>query len=184
MLEKLMWATGSVGVHAAMVAVALAPPSIDPAGVAAQAVPVRLLAHAPRRQAITSATFFAEPQAPSPTPPETLMAELALAAPAPTTSNLLASYLPSSAMERRPIPVSEPDIASVRTDTASGLPVRLRIYIDRRGNVVSVTPLVAADADADFVAALARMFRATAFLPGQRGGIDVASYMDIELVAK
>lgn len=32
--------------------------------------------------------------------------------------------------------------------------------------------------------ALARMFKATAFLPGQRGGVDVASYMDIELVAR
>ena len=82
------------------------------------------------------------------------------------------------------MPISEPDVASVKTDGTSGLPVRLRLYIDRLGSVVSVVPLVAAEADAAFVAALIRMFLATAFLPGQRGGTDVASYMDIELVAR
>lgn len=182
MLEKLLWATGSIGAHVAMVAVVLAPPTIDPAGAAVHAVPIRLLAEAPQRQAVASSTVFAE-ASPIETAPATLLAELA----PPVATEIaipLTAYLPSSAMERRPVPVSEPDLASISTDAASGLPVRLRIYIDRLGNVVSVATLDAADADAAFVAALARMFRATAFLPGQRGGVDVASYMDIELVTR
>lgn len=183
MLEKLLWATGSIGVHAAMVALALAPPTVVPAGVAAQAVPIRLLAETPPRRAPASAVLFAEP-VPAAMPPDILLGESELRPDAVATASLLPSYLPSSAMERRPTPVSEPDVASIRTDAASGLPVRLRIYIDRLGNVVSVVPLLASEADAAFVAALTRMFRATAFLPGQRGGVDVACYMDIELVAK
>lgn len=183
MLEKLLWATGSIGVHAALVAVALAPPTVNPAGVAAQVVPIRLLAEAAPRRAPASAVLFAEP-VPVATSPDTLLAEADLRPIAVATASALTSYLPSSAMERRPMPVSEPDVASIKTDMASGLPVRLRIYIDRLGNVVSVVPLVASEADAAFVTALARMFRATAFLPGQRGGVDVASYMDIELVAR
>lgn len=183
MLEKLLWATGSIGVHAAMVAVALAPPTVVPAGMAAQAVPIRLLAEVPARRAPASVVLFAEAM-PVAMPPDTLLAESELRPTAVATASPLTSYLPSSAMERRPMPVSEPDVAGIRTDTSSGLPVRLRIYIDRLGNVVSVVPLVAAEADAAFVMALTRMFRATAFLPGQRGGVDVGSYMDIELVAK
>lgn len=181
MLEKLLWATGSIGVHAAMVAVALAPPSVEPTGVSASAVPVRLLAELPQRR--TSAILFAE-LLPAPIAPDALLGDSALAPTATASSDPLSAYLPSSAMERRPVPISEPDVSSVRTDIASGVPVRLRLYIDRLGNVVSVVPLVAAEADAAFVSALARMFRATTFLPGQRGGVDVASYMDIELVAR
>ena len=184
MVEKFFWATGSIGVHAAMVAVALAPPSVDPARIAVQAVPIRLLAESPQRQAVISATVFAETPLPPASAPAELLAELSPTPVVSATTNPLSAYLPSSAMERRPTPISEPDIASIQTNASSGLPVRLRLYVDRRGQVVEVVTLVASDADAAFVAALERMFRATAFLPGQRAGVDVASYMDIELVAK
>ena len=167
-----------------MVAVALAPPNVDRVGAAPQSVSVRLLSEAPRVSAIASTTLFAEPQQLAVATPQSLLTDLAPQPSTATTPNPLTAYLPSSAMERRPMPVSEPNIASVRTDASSGLPVRLRLYIDRLGNVVSVVPLLASDADAAFVAALERMFRTTAFIPGQRGGVDVASYMDIELVAR
>ena len=183
MLERLILATGSIGLHAAMLAVALVPPAIVRPG-SELALTVRLIADAPRRQAVTSVIVFAELSEPTPVLPDVFIAEALIEPIAVATAVALSAYLPSSAMERRPTPISEPDIASIQTNASSGLPVRLRLYVDRRGQVVEVVTLVASDADAAFVVALARMFRATAFLPGQRAGVDVASYMDIELVAK
>ena len=101
-----------------------------------------------------------------------------------TTSSLTdvtGTYLPSSLMDRRPIPVSEPDMQMVRSTLVSGQAVRLRIFVDHLGNVVEVSPLSSNPLDSDFVEDVIAMFRATAFLPGQRAGEDVGSYLDIEL---
>lgn len=104
-----------------------------------------------------------------------------------TTSSLTdvtGTYLPSSLMDRRPIPVSEPDMQMVRSTLVSGQAVRLRIFVDHLGNVVEVSPLSSNPLDSDFVEDVIAMFRATAFLPGQRAGEDVGSYLDIELTTQ
>jgi len=56
--------------------------------------------------------------------------------------------------------------------------VRLRLFIDARGVVHSVT--VKAPDAADW-SPLQRMFEATRFIPGRRGGQDVASWVEIEV---
>jgi len=94
------------------------------------------------------------------------------------------AYLPSTAMDRRPTPVSEPDIDTLQGLTTSGLPVRLRIYIDRFGRVAEVTTLEAGLLDEEFAVGLKKMFLGTAFLPGQLHGQDVASFLDIELIGQ
>lgn len=94
------------------------------------------------------------------------------------------TYLPSTAMDRRPTPVSEPDIDALQGLVTSGLPVRLRIYIDRFGRVAEVTTLEAGILDEEFAIGLRKMFLATAFLPGRLHGQDVASFLDIELVGQ
>ncbi|MBC7514262.1 MAG: hypothetical protein H7234_07485 [Herminiimonas sp.] len=185
MLQKILWAAGSVGVHAVLVTAALSPPAVHPAGIAAQPLTVRLLAGAGRHDDPTGMRVLAGAAVPlAPSPDALLTAAEPLPPAAPATSATPNAYLPSSAMERRPTPVSEPDVAALKVASASGLPVRLRLYIDRLGKVVDVVTLAAATSDAGFVLALIDMFRATTFLPGQRAGVDVPSYMDIELIGR
>jgi len=93
-------------------------------------------------------------------------------------------FLPSTAMDRRPTPVSEPDVAALQGLRTSGFPVRLRIYIDRFGAVVHVETLEAGLLDEEFALGLHKMFFATAFIPGQLDGSDVASFLEIELVGQ
>lgn len=93
-------------------------------------------------------------------------------------------FLPSSSMDRRPTPFSEPDMQMVNATPASGLPLKLRIFVNSLGRVVNVTPISASPLDSDFVDDVIVMFRATTFLPGQSGGVDVDSYLDIELATQ
>lgn len=103
---------------------------------------------------------------------------------APGTLPDLDTYLPSDTMDRRPTPMSEPDITTLEGLTTSGLPVRLRLYIDRIGKVVAVFTLEAGLLDDDFTKGLQKMFLDTAFIPGKLLGEDRASYLDIELVGR
>ena len=101
-----------------------------------------------------------------------------------SATDLLGTYLPSRLMERRPTPISEPDMQMVKATPLSGFPINLRVYVDRLGKVVEVTPLSVHPLDNDFINDVIAMFRATAFLPGQFGGEDVSSYLDIELTTQ
>ncbi len=64
---------------------------------------------------------------------------------------------------------------------SSGLPVRLRLFVDPQGEVADIRVLQASDLDAEAVERLKRMFFETRFLPGKKDGVDVAAFMDIEL---
>jgi hypothetical protein len=64
---------------------------------------------------------------------------------------------------------------------SSGLPIRVRLFIDSLGTVAAIAVLQASDIDADAVRRIKGMFYGTAFIAGRRGGLDVASYLDIEL---
>lgn len=79
------------------------------------------------------------------------------------------------------MPKSAPDSASLAGVASSGLPIRLRLFVDARGVVAKVEVLHANEFDAEAVARLKEVFRATGFIPGRFNGVDVASYMDIEL---
>lgn len=63
----------------------------------------------------------------------------------------------------------------------SGLPMRLRLYVDGTGKVVDVVVLQATDDD-EVLDRVRRMFLSTAFIAGRLRGEDVASYKDLELV--
>jgi hypothetical protein len=90
-------------------------------------------------------------------------------------------FLPSYALERRPVPISEPDLNPLSNIATTGLPIQLRLFINRFGKVVEIQIRQAPAADTRFVDQVVERFRATAFIPGRREGIDVPSFMDIEL---
>lgn len=93
-------------------------------------------------------------------------------------------FLPASGLDRRPTPVSAPDprwLDTLANQTASGLPLRLRLFITAAGEVVDVEPVQVSELDHFALPALQAMFRDTAFLPGRVQGRDVASQMELEI---
>lgn len=90
-------------------------------------------------------------------------------------------YLPSAELDRAALPRSAPDTRLLDNVMLSGLPLRLRICIDALGHVTQVLPLQAHPDDAAAVTALQEMFGSTAYVPGRLGGIDVASYIDLDI---
>ncbi|MEX8518487.1 MAG: hypothetical protein AB3X44_08230 [Leptothrix sp. (in: b-proteobacteria)] len=101
--------------------------------------------------------------------------------PAAPESERPATYLPASALDRPALPRSAPDTHLLDDVPLSGLPLQLRLYIDRNGQVTEVQLLQAHPDDAAALAALQRMFSATAYIPGRLAGQDVASFVDIEI---
>jgi hypothetical protein len=93
----------------------------------------------------------------------------------------LPRFWPTSELEIPPLPRSEPDATHLTGALASGLPIRLRLYIDAVGAVANIEILQASEQDADVVDRMKKMFYETRFLAGRRTGADVASYMDIEV---
>ena len=91
------------------------------------------------------------------------------------------SYLPSGTLDLPPLPRSSPDLTVLTGTSSSGLPLRLRLFVDEHGHVVEVLATQVSPGDEEVVARLRLMFLETLFLPGKLNGADVASYMDLEL---
>jgi len=99
----------------------------------------------------------------------------------PVVRDPWASFVPSRALDVSPLPRSSPDLGVLTGVPSSGLPLRLRLFVDERGRVVEVRAMQAAVGDDEVIDRLRRMFFETLFLPGKLRGNDVASYMDLEL---
>lgn len=89
-------------------------------------------------------------------------------------------YASPRELDRGATPRSAPDISVLAGLPLSGLPMRLRLFIDRNGTVDDVKVLQANEDEA-VLAQVRRMFLATAFVAGRLNGADVASYKDVEL---
>ena len=89
--------------------------------------------------------------------------------------------MPSRTLDVSPLPRSSPDLSVLTGSSSSGLPLRLRLFVDEHGHVVEVLATQVAPGDEEVVQRLRRMFLETLFLPGKLNGADVPSYMDLEL---
>jgi len=113
--------------------------------------------------------------------------DAAMAASSPTPAVPLADpaeaigiYRAATALD---VPVrtrSAPDITQLAGLPWSGLPLRLRLFIDAQGTVVDARVLQSAESG-DVQERVRRMFLATGFTAGVQGGRAVPSYKDIEL---
>jgi hypothetical protein len=92
-----------------------------------------------------------------------------------------AGFKPSRDLDRAAVPRSAPDVSMLEGLHFSGLPMRLRLYVDGTGKVVDVVVLQATD-DNEVLDRVRHMFLSTAFIAGRLRGEDVASYKDLELV--
>ena len=95
----------------------------------------------------------------------------------------IATFLRAGMLDRRPLPVSEPDAGMLNGSTSTGLPIKLRLFIGSNGHVVRIDVLAADEGDAQFIERLKQMFFATRYLPGRLNGGDVNAYTDIQLNA-
>ncbi|WP_394779279.1 energy transducer TonB [Undibacterium sp.] len=90
-------------------------------------------------------------------------------------------YLGSKEVDKPALPTGEPNIQLLNgASSKSGLPIRLRVFIDAKGNVTKITRLLAPPADEDLVEKIINMMQQTVFMPAKRAGNDVASYRDLE----
>ncbi len=91
-------------------------------------------------------------------------------------------YVPSRLLDRPPVPYSAPTPRKYLTGTSIPvLPIYLRLYIDKSGKVVRIDAKTIEYLDESLLAPVKEMFFATAFIPGNIKGVDVPSYIDIEL---
>ncbi|MFL6697678.1 MAG: hypothetical protein ACJ8GJ_10965 [Vitreoscilla sp.] len=77
-------------------------------------------------------------------------------------------------------PRSAPDLSMLKGLAGSGVPIRLRLFIDSQGTVVDTQVLESADPD-EVLARVRAMFLATGFTSGTAAGQPVSSYKDIEI---
>jgi hypothetical protein len=91
-----------------------------------------------------------------------------------------ASYLSPDQLDIGAMPVSEPEYSLLNGLPNSHQPIRLRLFIDARGNPADVKVLQADDRDGDSVTRVCAMFFIARFLPGRLNRKDMPSYLDIE----
>ncbi|WP_211465298.1 hypothetical protein [Collimonas silvisoli] len=83
-------------------------------------------------------------------------------------------------VDKGALPYSAPDPDALTDVVASGLPIRVRLYIDASGAVVGVEKLQALADDQPALERIEKMLRGTAFMPARLAGADVNSYQDLE----
>jgi hypothetical protein len=155
-----------------------------PAGIRAVAPPVQVRLVEPATSARMPAGAPADP---TPVPPRRPARRPGSAAPAvPAAAPLveaapLAGFWPADQLDRRALPVAAPETSMLDGAQLSGLPLRLRLFIDAQGRVVAVQPQHITPDDEAALPRLQAMFSATAFVPGRLQGRDVPSFTDIEL---
>ena len=188
--------TAAVCVAHAALLVALARPASAPVVAQARAVSARwIVLAAPRQEAGPAA-----PEAPAPAAralaasrdaTRAHAAEAASDAPAPMrpatpdtppaeSAAAIGVYRAATALDVPVRPRSAPDITQLAGLSWSGVPLRLRLFIDAEGTVVDACILQSAESG-DVDERVRRMFLATGFTAGIQGGRAVPSYKDIEL---
>jgi hypothetical protein len=93
------------------------------------------------------------------------------------------THLQADGLDMPPLARSAPDASLVEGVAHSGVPIRLRLYIEADGSVSSVEVRFVHPEDQQAAERLAAMFTATGFLPGRLHGRDVASFIDIEVAS-
>lgn len=135
------------------------------------AFPARMAAHRLEpRSAPAGSDATAGVQTASPTP----------AAPPDDRAAAIGIYRAATMLDAPVRARSAPDISALAGLPWSGVPLRLRLFIDTQGTVVDARILQSAEAD-DVAERVRRMFLATGFTAGVEGGHPVPSYKDIEL---
>jgi hypothetical protein len=90
-----------------------------------------------------------------------------------------ADYFGPNDVERKALPLSNIDRSMLAQHLYSGLPIKLRLYINATGHIVKIERIAVLEQDAIFVDTLEKLLFDLTFLPAKRDGLDVNSYLDI-----
>lgn len=90
-------------------------------------------------------------------------------------------YWPTRELEMPPQPRGEPDDRMLEGLARYGQPIVVRLLIDADGTVIDARLLSAVAGDEIAAARVVTMLRQTAFTPGRRLGVDVPSFLDVEV---
>lgn len=85
-------------------------------------------------------------------------------------------------VDRQALPASALELLDVMRLVGESTPMRLRLYIDRRGAVVLVELIEASAENRPAAARLALILRETGFVPAKRAGNDVATVQELEFL--
>ena len=90
-------------------------------------------------------------------------------------------YYSINEVDIKALPVSNIDISMVSDIERSGLPIKLRIYINVFGKIDNIERLSNAPQDEEFLNRIEFLLKETAFLPAKKNGVNVDFVQDIEL---
>jgi hypothetical protein len=83
-------------------------------------------------------------------------------------------------VDRKALPQSTIDELALNAIPYSGLPIRLRLFINMAGRLVKIERIGVLAQDDLFVSTLEQLLFKTAFLPARRDRMDVNSYQDVQ----
>ena len=105
-----------------------------------------------------------------------------LATPSPSRGSArpVQAFLSPAELDLAARPRSAPDTTLLEGLRWSGVPMRVRLFVDASGTVVDVVVLQSRDAD-DVQQRVREMFLATGFIAARANGLDVPSYKDVDI---
>ena len=89
-------------------------------------------------------------------------------------------YLSVDEIDRKALPQSSLSESDSVGKFSSGLPIKLRLYINLFGRLVKIERIKVLDQDDFFASQLEQQLYGITFLPARRNGVDVDSYQEIE----
>lgn len=98
---------------------------------------------------------------------------------APKQAEPLADYLSEQEVEMKALPSNNIDHTKLNGVFFSGLPIKMRLYINGEGRVVKIDRLDALAQDQQLQEALEKILLEMSFLPAKKNGVSVNSYQDI-----
>jgi len=105
-----------------------------------------------------------------------------LATPSPSRGGArpVQAFLSPAELDLAARPRSAPDTTLLEGLRWSGVPMRVRLFVDANGTVVDAVVLQSSDA-ADVEQRVREMFLATGFIAARANGLDVPSYKDVDI---
>lgn len=91
------------------------------------------------------------------------------------------NYYATADVDRKALPQINIDESQIQSDTYSGFPIKLRLYISASGKLAKIEPISVLDQDREYVAQLQKLLFQLVFLPAKKDGLDVDSYQDLQL---
>lgn len=96
----------------------------------------------------------------------------------PDTSN----YYASNEVERKALPQLNIDMSDIDASGYSGLPIKLRLYINTYGRLVRIERLAEViDQDEAYISALEKLLSDLVYMPAKKDSLDVNAYQDMIL---